>query len=165
MITLQLVSIPDIKRDLTGTDMYQGVLGLTLQVENFTIGNATIDNMFLVPGANNLPLRATVDLTVITSNLAAIAAAQPSFTSNGTLAIKALSRTVTFNGQRLPFYEQALAPVVLTSFVNVQKLLAGGQSTNASTKATAPLAARMLADKLAARIRPWAIERKMNPWV
>jgi hypothetical protein len=150
----------------------QGILTLVLQVENFTIGNATIDNMSLVPGANNLPLRATVDLTVVTSNLAAIAKAQPGFATNGTLSIKAISRTATFNGERLPYYETALAlgPLVFTSFVNVQKLLAGAPPTqrnrtvgNSSTKAS--LIARHLTVAEAERHVPVdGIGKRVQPW-
>jgi len=80
-----------------------------IYIDGVLVGNTTIKNVVLHPGPNDFPMSSTTDQAKI------IPAIQNKY-RNGVLAIEARTREITFNGKRLPYFEQAMAstPVFLS---------------------------------------------------
>jgi hypothetical protein len=81
------------------------------------IGNTTIKNMILKPGDNFFPLASAADqakvITIITSDKS----------KSGVLAVEAKANTVTYDGQRLPYFEAAMKAVPVKINLNLKEAL------------------------------------------
>jgi hypothetical protein len=116
---------------------------MSLMVEDFTIGSASIDNVILRPGINKLPLKATTDMNVLMDNMMEIVKAQPDFEKSGILTIKTIGNTTSFNGQRIPYYEKVLNSLVLTNKMAIEDLMEGAEPGGNSTLALRSMAKKM----------------------
>jgi len=93
-----------------------GNVTLTLSTASAgVVGNATIENMTLVPGDNNLPLYAITDQIKIASSMDL---------KTGIVELSIEGKDAIYNGQHLTYYEKALASNKLTLNMNVQQVIA-----------------------------------------
>ncbi|KAL3417550.1 hypothetical protein PVAG01_10560 [Phlyctema vagabunda] len=78
------------------------------------VGNATINNMTLRPGLNILPMQAVIDQALVLGSLDA---------ATGLVEMKITGTSAVYNGQNLPYYEEALKSNVLSLSLNVAQIL------------------------------------------
>ena len=86
-------------------------------VQGQYIGNATLENLVLTPGDNNIQMRA------ISDQLKVIQLIESNYT-NGILPIDIIGNSSVYNGQHLTYFEQALATNTQHINLNVGQALA-----------------------------------------
>lgn len=93
-----------------------GNLTMDMFVGDVLIGNSTLRDVVLRPGNNTFPLRGVTNQTAVVQLL---------FTEykSGIFPINVVSRRVVYDGQDLPYYEQALQANNLTVHLNVIEIL------------------------------------------
>lgn len=98
------------------TTYEMGNLTMDMYTDDILIGNSTLPNVVLKPGNNTLPLRAVVNQTAVVTLL---------FTKYkcGIFPIDIVSKQTVYNGQDLPYYDQALQANNLTIHLNVIDVL------------------------------------------
>lgn len=79
------------------------------------IGNATIENMTLVPGNNTLPMTGTMDQTKVISSMD---------TKTGIVELNIVGQSSIYKGEHLVYYERALASNNLSLALNVKQVIA-----------------------------------------
>lgn len=92
----------------------QGNTTFTNFLNSTAIGQAFIDNLVLVPGDNNVSIRANVSQLPILE-----AVMSEPFCNTGVLPLSFIGQNVTNNGQELTYFEQAFRANNLTTNVNV----------------------------------------------
>jgi hypothetical protein len=116
-----------------------GNLTMNMYVNGTAVGNSTIKDMVIRPGNNTFEMFATTNQTAVVQLL---------FTNYkcGIFPIDIATETVTYNGQRLDYYEKALQLKNLTVHLDVISALekAGlaqllGISTNSTANCTGTL--------------------------
>ncbi|KIW70686.1 hypothetical protein PV04_02931 [Phialophora macrospora] len=83
-----------------------GDLTLNMSVNGMSIGTATLPNVFIAAGNNSIPMTAVTNQT-------AVAGLVLGPYKSGVLPIDMVATSVTYDGQRIPWYEQALGAVPL----------------------------------------------------
>ncbi|KAI6708416.1 hypothetical protein B2J93_5857 [Marssonina coronariae] len=78
------------------------------------VGNATIENFILRPGANTMPMSAIIDQPKVLASL----------NKAGKVNMTITGKSAVYDGQHLSYYEKALASNVLVLEMNVQQILA-----------------------------------------
>lgn len=78
--------------------------------------------MILRPGDNELNMRATTDMATLMSEKLTILKAQPNALKEGAV-IQSRGRSVTYKGQRIPYFEAIMAPLVLETKIPIMSLL------------------------------------------
>jgi hypothetical protein len=105
-------------------------------IGNITIGQGKIENVFLVPGNNSVPIRATFDLKTSIQHLGVILQAESDALTKGNVVISASGNSTVYNGVHIPYYEAILNNIFLTGEVPLIKILVDtleqGLSTNGS---------------------------------
>jgi hypothetical protein len=108
-----------------------GNLSMSMYVGNVSIGNSTLDDVLLRPGNNTFSLRALTNETTVAGLL---------FTAykSGIFPITIVAEEAVYNGQHLPYYENALRANNMTVQLNVievleQAGLAGALGINTTT--------------------------------
>jgi hypothetical protein len=105
-------------------------------IGNITIGQGRIENVFLVPGNNSVPIRATFDLKTAIQHLGVILQAESDALTKGNVVISASGNSTVYNGVHIPYYEAILNNIFLTGEVPLIKILVDtleqGLSTNGS---------------------------------
>jgi len=105
-------------------------------IGNVTMGQGRIDNVFLVPGNNTVPIRATFDIKTAIQHLGVILQAESDALTKGNVVISASGNSTVYNGVHIPYYEAILNNVFLTGEVPLIKILVDtlqqGLSTNGS---------------------------------
>jgi hypothetical protein len=86
-------------------------------IGNITMGQGRIDNVFLVPGDNTVPIRATFNLKTAIQHLGVILQAESDALTKGNVVISASGNSTVYNGVHIPYYEAILNNVVLTGEV------------------------------------------------
>ena len=115
-------------------------------VDDILIGNGTLANVYLKPGNNSVPLKAV-------ANTAAILPLVMSKYTNAVLPIEVRGRSVTKNGVRLTYYEEALkskpfqlpldlGPTLKTLGIPLGSSTGGGASAGAGAPAASATAGR-----------------------
>ena len=108
-------------------------------VDGQKIGNTTIDNMVLAPGDNYLPMRGSSDQGAVINLIS-------TKYKNGILPITVVGNSVVYDGQHLPYYEEALKTANLTASLDVGTalkaiglggVLPGGDGGSSSSSAPA----------------------------
>ncbi|KAJ5965789.1 hypothetical protein N7481_012503 [Penicillium waksmanii] len=95
-----------------------GTLVLDIYSDDLLLGNATLEDVTLRPGANKFPVRAQLDLTTAITHLKELLADQgASLLSNGSLSLKTVTRTVTWKGTRVPYYTKVMSELPLMANV------------------------------------------------
>ena len=67
----------------------------------FFIGNSTLENVVLVPGNNTVPMRSTINQTLVLDAIGLVY-------KNGILPVDIVGATSVYNGQHLTYFEAAL---------------------------------------------------------
>ncbi|KAG9242033.1 hypothetical protein BJ878DRAFT_426769 [Calycina marina] len=94
-----------------------GNVTLSLAIAGTNVGNATINDMTLVPGDNNLPMTAIVDQAALTTAALATGA-------NGYVNLTITGTSAVYNGQQLTYYQEALQDNALALRMNVLQIVA-----------------------------------------
>jgi len=76
------------------------------------IGNATINEMTVVPGENHFPMSCTIDNAKVIASMV-----------DGMVDLRILGNSSIYNGQHLPYYEAALSSTSLALSINATKLI------------------------------------------
>lgn len=78
------------------------------------VGNATINDLTIVPGDNNFPMTATINQTLVINSMD---------TKTGNVDLMITGNNAVYNGQVLPYYVDALKSNVLNLTMNVQQII------------------------------------------
>ncbi|KAL4911030.1 hypothetical protein BDW74DRAFT_172482 [Aspergillus multicolor] len=100
-----------------------GTTVLDLKAGNYTLGNATIDNLILYPGNHSSPVTGILDLDYLVSNLHGILETQGDALSRGFLRLDAVGRSATYDGELVPYYTEALQQLTLTAELSLAGLV------------------------------------------
>ncbi|KAE9372838.1 hypothetical protein N431DRAFT_467068 [Stipitochalara longipes BDJ] len=113
-----------------------GNVTLNMIVGNVTMGQGRIENVFLVPGNNTVPIRATFDIKTAIQNLGVILQAESDALTRGNVVISASGNSTIYNGVHIPYYEAILNNIFVTGEMPLIKILVDtleqGLSTNNS---------------------------------
>jgi hypothetical protein len=96
---------------------------LDLKAGDYTLGNATIDNLILYPGNHSASVRGILDLEYLVQNLGGILKTQRDALNRGALSLTAVGRSVTHNGEDVPYYTKVMQELHLTADVSLAALL------------------------------------------
>lgn len=95
-----------------------GTLVLDIMSGDLVLGNATLEDVTLYPGANKFPVKAQLDLKTAVSHLSEILKDQgSSIAQNGSLSLKTVTRTVTWKGTLVPYYTKVMSELPLMANV------------------------------------------------
>ncbi|KAL4997904.1 hypothetical protein BDV10DRAFT_79506 [Aspergillus recurvatus] len=100
-----------------------GTTLLDLKAGNYTLGNATIDNLILYPGNHSAPVKGILDIDYLINNLHGILETQGDALSRGLLRLDAVGRSATYEGELVPYYTEALKQLTLTAEVSLGGLV------------------------------------------
>ncbi len=84
---------------------------MNLYVEGDLVGYSAINDLVLRPGDNTVDMRSTTNQSLVLSKLSRF--------SDGILPVDIVGNSSIYNGQRLPYYEDALASNKLRVNLNV----------------------------------------------
>jgi hypothetical protein len=98
---------------------------LNLIVGGVVIGQATILNALLTPGNNTVQARGTADIKTALKNLAVILKSQIMPLMNGNVEISASGNSTIYQGQHIPYFEDVLNNLTLTTQTPLLSLLLG----------------------------------------
>ncbi|KAL2830146.1 hypothetical protein BJY01DRAFT_261011 [Aspergillus pseudoustus] len=100
-----------------------GTTLLDLKSGEYTLGNATLDDLTLTPGNHSIPVEGIIDVDYLISNLGDILGTQGDALSRGFLRLEAVGRNVTFDGVEIPYYAEAMRQLTLTAEVELGSLV------------------------------------------
>ncbi|KAJ6000851.1 hypothetical protein N7481_001260 [Penicillium waksmanii] len=100
-----------------------GNVTLNLKSSDLVIGQATILDILLRPGNNNVSLRGTLDIKTVLDNLEVIMEAQSDALKDGVIELSASGNSTIYNGIHIPYYEEILSSLTLTTRVSVLGVL------------------------------------------
>ena len=100
-----------------------GTINLNLKAGDIVIGNASLQDVTLVPGDNVYPLKGILDLKTVIKNLAAVLEAEASAIKSGNLSINAVTTSVVWNNTLVPYYTDVLRELTLTASVGLADIL------------------------------------------
>ncbi|KFY24485.1 hypothetical protein V493_05214 [Pseudogymnoascus sp. VKM F-4281 (FW-2241)] len=92
-----------------------GNVTLNIMVGGILLGNATMHNVYLVPGNNTVPARGVVNLKTAIMNLPAILSSQVGALAKGNIEMSASGNSTIYNGQHIEYYEKVLNKLTLTT--------------------------------------------------
>lgn len=96
---------------------------LDLKAGDYTLGNATIDNLILYPGNHSASVRGILDLEYLVQNLGGILKTQGDALNRGALSLTAVGRSVTHDGEDVPYYTKVMKELSLTADVSLAALI------------------------------------------
>lgn len=100
-----------------------GTIVLDIYSGDLVIGNATLNDVMLVPGENTFPLKGVLDLTTVLGNLSEVLKSQAAALKNGSLSLKTITRSVVWNGTEVPYYTKTMHELPLTAVVGIADIL------------------------------------------
>ncbi|KAJ6078388.1 hypothetical protein N7467_008141 [Penicillium canescens] len=100
-----------------------GTIVLDVKSGDLVIGNATLTDVTLVPGSNTFPLTGILDFGTIFSHLEEVLSSQASLLKTGNLTLDTVTRSVTWNSTRVPYYTEVMSQLTLTANVPIAGLL------------------------------------------
>ncbi|KAJ5511473.1 hypothetical protein N7453_003576 [Penicillium expansum] len=100
-----------------------GTLVLDVKSGDLVIGNATVKDVTIKPGANVFPLTGVLDIPTIIEHLGEVLVSQAKALKTGNLALDTVTRTVTWNGTLVPYYTDAMKQLTLTANVPIADLI------------------------------------------
>ena len=100
-----------------------GTIVLDVKSGDLVIGNTTLTDVTLVPGSNTFPLAGILDLGTIVSHLGEVISSQASLLKAGNLTLDTVTRSVTWNSTRVPYYTEVMSQLTLTANVPIAGLL------------------------------------------
>jgi hypothetical protein len=89
------------------------------------IGEGRLYNVTLRPGHNKVPIRATLDVPTVLSNLPEVLQSQAQALSSGNLRIGASGNSTICYGKHIPYYEKVLNGLHLSTDVPIVQILKG----------------------------------------
>ncbi|RDW66470.1 hypothetical protein BP6252_10105 [Coleophoma cylindrospora] len=102
-----------------------GNLTLNLMLGGIVVGSASINDVFISPGNNTVPIRASVEFSKVLANARTILASQASSIKEGYITIQASGNSTVYNGEHIYYYEQVLNPLNITVMLPLKTLLVG----------------------------------------
>ncbi|KFY44966.1 hypothetical protein V494_01219 [Pseudogymnoascus sp. VKM F-4513 (FW-928)] len=100
-----------------------GNVTLNIIVGGMILGNATMKNVYLVPGNNTVPARGILNLKMAIQNLPAILASQTGALTKGNIEMSASGNSTIYNGQHIPYFEKVLNSLLLTTQMPILSIL------------------------------------------
>ncbi|KAL9100412.1 MAG: hypothetical protein Q9163_004210 [Psora crenata] len=95
-----------------GNVTFTNLLPATASTPSTPIGTSTLANLVLVPGNNTVPMRATVNQTLVIQAIATVY-------TNGMLPVDIVGESSVYDGQHLPYFEKALQGLTQHVTLNV----------------------------------------------
>ncbi|KAJ5833479.1 hypothetical protein N7474_001790 [Penicillium riverlandense] len=102
-----------------------GNVTLDLKVGDLVLGTGTINNVFLKPGNNTVPLLGALDISNAISHLGELLEAESSSLSEGQLLLSASGKSTIYDGLHIPYFQQVLNHLTVTANVPILKVLFG----------------------------------------
>ncbi|KAL2002178.1 hypothetical protein VTN02DRAFT_475 [Thermoascus thermophilus] len=107
-----------------------GNLTFTLSVGGTPIGQSRLPNVLLRPGANHVPMRATVNESLVLAMVTgtggnASNASNASHSATGTLPLTITGASSVYRGREIPYFTRALAANPITVDLDVGRALEG----------------------------------------
>ncbi|KAJ5917866.1 hypothetical protein N7454_010241 [Penicillium verhagenii] len=100
-----------------------GTIVLDVKSGDLVIGNATVADLTLKPGNHANAMTGTLDIGLILKNIGTVLSDQASSIKNGSLSLTSVTREVTYNGTRVPYYSEVMSELPLTADVNIATTL------------------------------------------
>ncbi|KAI9376187.1 hypothetical protein BJX61DRAFT_444262 [Aspergillus egyptiacus] len=100
-----------------------GTTVLDLKSGDLVLGNATLNDLMLRPGNHSTPVEGIIDIGILLENLREILDAQGNALNRGFLRLDAVGRNVTFDGQEIPYYAEAMRRTTLPAEVPLAPLI------------------------------------------
>lgn len=100
-----------------------GTIVLDVKSGDLVIGNATLKDITIKPGDNVFPLTGILDIHTMVSNLREVLASQAKAIATGNLALDTVTRSVTWNGELVPYYTDVMKQLTLTANVPIADLV------------------------------------------
>lgn len=88
---------------------------LNIIVGGVLLGNATMNNVYIVPGNNTVSARGIINLKTAIMNLPAILSSQVGALTKGNIEMSASGNSTIYNGQHIEYYEKVLNNLMLTT--------------------------------------------------
>ncbi|KFY47496.1 hypothetical protein V495_01934 [Pseudogymnoascus sp. VKM F-4514 (FW-929)] len=92
-----------------------GNVTLNIFVGGVLLGNATMYNVYLVPGENIVPARGIINLKTAIMNLPTILQSQVGALTKGNIEMSASGNSTIYNGQHIEYFEKVLNSLMLTT--------------------------------------------------
>ncbi|KAJ5561270.1 hypothetical protein N7535_004263 [Penicillium sp. DV-2018c] len=100
-----------------------GEILLDVKSGDLVIGNVTLKDVTLKPGANVFPINGQLDIHTMIDNLGPILASQASALKTGNLSLDTVTRSVKWNNTLVPYYTNVMKDLTLTANVPIAELL------------------------------------------
>ncbi|KAL4922905.1 hypothetical protein BDW62DRAFT_4605 [Aspergillus aurantiobrunneus] len=100
-----------------------GTTILDLKSGDYTLGNATIEDLMLYPGNHSVPVNGIIDLPYLIDNLHSILETQGDALNKGFLRLDTVGRSVVYDGEEVPYYTEAMQELTLTADVALGSLV------------------------------------------
>lgn len=100
-----------------------GTIVLDVKSGDLVIGNATLKDITIKPGDNVFPLTGILDIHTMVANLREVLASQAKAIATGNLALDTVTRSVTWNGELVPYYTDVMKQLTLTANVPIADLV------------------------------------------
>lgn len=94
-------------------------------IGDLNIGYGTLYNIVLYPGNNSLPFTGYLDIPTLIKNIIPIIGSESSALLDGNLELSASGNSTIYDGYHIPYYEDILNNLTLSSEVPILKLLEG----------------------------------------
>lgn len=108
-----------------------------MKVGDLSLGNGTIDNVFLRPGNNTVPLRGILDIQAAIQNVDKLLEAETDSLTKGDIQLSASGQSTVYKGAHVSYYEKVLGGLTVTAQVPLLRLLVGTVSQLASSNSGA----------------------------
>lgn len=119
-IVSSLISLPSTKEpNLT----VQGHIVLDVYSGDLLLGNATIDHLVLTPGTHSYPVHGILDLQKLLHHIIPILKQQREHIKKGYLQLKTITRSITYDGHPVEYYQKPLQKLPLIANVPLGGLL------------------------------------------
>lgn len=96
-----------------------GTMYVDLKIGDLVIGNASLQDVTIVPGDNTVPLTGTIDVKSVIRNLSDVLKAESTSLGKGNLTLSAVTTSVVWNGTEVPYYTNVLCNLTMTTTVHI----------------------------------------------
>lgn len=98
---------------------------LNVLAGELNVGQGKLDNVVLNPGNNTVPIRGNLDIKTVLENLGALMDSQSAAMSRGNVAVSASGNSTVYNGVHIPYFEEVLNNLTLTTEIPILGIIAG----------------------------------------
>lgn len=96
---------------------------LNIQAGDLLLGNATLKNVSLAQGTNVFPIQGTLDIKTLIKHLGGVLKTEASALKGGNLSLNAITQTVHWNDQLIPWYSNVLQKLNLNAEIPLKDLI------------------------------------------